>query len=72
MLGRWWRCIGIGALLGRRRLCNRGAFAGQCYQVVGIGALVGQCCCHSIGAGMLVLEESDLTINLRGGRRGEG
>jgi hypothetical protein len=71
MLVRWWRRIGIGSLLGRWRLCNSGAFARQCCRVVGIGTLVGWCHCHGVGTGT-VLEERDLTINLRGGRRGEG
>ncbi len=72
MLVHWWWRIGVGASLGRRRLRNSGAFAGQCCRVVGIGALVGRCCCHGIGAGTQVLEGRDLTINLRGGGRGEG
>jgi hypothetical protein len=72
MLGRWWQQIGVGQSLGWRWLCNSGAFAKRCCWVVGVGPLVGRWRCYSIGAGALVLEERDSTINLRGGRRGEG
>ncbi len=72
MLVLWWQRIGVGASLGRLRLRNSGAFAGQCCRVVGVGALVGQWSCHGIGAGALVSEGRDLSINLSGGRRGEG
>jgi hypothetical protein len=72
MLGRWWRGIGVRASLRRRRLCDSGAFAGQCFRVVGVGALVGWWRCHGVGADALVSEGRDLTINLRGVRRGEG
>jgi hypothetical protein len=72
MLVCWWQRIGVGALLGQRWLRDSGAFARGCCQVICVGALVGWWHCHIIGTGMLVLEGRDLTINLRGGRRGEG
>ncbi len=72
MLGHWWWRIGIGALLGQRRLRNSRAFAGQCCWVIGVGALVGRWHCKGDCADALVSEGRDLTINLRGGRRGEG
>jgi hypothetical protein len=71
MLVRWWRRISLGASLGRRWLRDSGAFAGRCCQVVCVGALVGRCRCHGVGAGAQVSEGRDLTINLRGGSGGE-
>jgi hypothetical protein len=72
MLVRWWWCIGIGALLGWQQLRDSGDFPRQCFWFVAISALVGRWHCHGIGAGTLVSKGRDLTINFRGGRRGEG
>jgi hypothetical protein len=71
-LRHWWWHIGVGASLEWRQLCNSKTFSGEYCRVVGIGALVGRWCCHSIGAGAPVSDGRDLTINLRGGRRGVG
>jgi hypothetical protein len=72
MLVHRWQRIGVGARMGRRQLHDSRAVAGQCCRVAGVGALVGRCHCHGVGAGAQVSKGKDLTINLRGGRRGEG
>jgi hypothetical protein len=74
MLVHWWQRIGIGASLGWRRLHNSGAFAGQCCQVIGVGALVGRWGCHGIGADALVLKGEGPANQLEGReeRKGRG
>jgi hypothetical protein len=77
-LGRRQLCIGSCAPAGLLQVgVGVGALAGRCWRGIGGGVLARRWRCHSFGAGVLVAEEEEPTINMRwkveGGRgKGEG